>query len=477
MEEEEILTPILYPAYIEKQYRERTLCYFFDYQLVTERGDIHTITEFSTFLWIIFELNLLVFMLHLASFPWIDEVIRLGDKINTSKNGKFLSIRIRGARNTTRMIVNGAGWGAEELSVEWLQKLRSVYERAGVGTPGSPGSVGQALFRKCFKEQYGEETWIDHRHRRPPDPYCEVMREQASGARSEVFQLNVAFTRAYENDQHNGYGFALSQSQPTGKCYRVSGKGVLYCKIYFVECIVTIHEQLELGCFPVRVGEGDNRRPIFPTHPGTYETWLWNLEIEDCRKIGITVVLKWGFGWKETTQDFRPFVETVARLRNEAPEEIKGYFKLILVSAIGQLGMPSERHFLVSGDDRQDGDRCLADAGIAYDWWIHTEPDVYPQSMPHIFYHTLMLCRRELYEMALRCIHEELNVIALNTDAVFTEIKPDIPEKGTPVHTGDWTALALHNMRIPANRQLISDEKIRGVPKKEKAKSPSNRCH
>jgi hypothetical protein len=54
---------------------------------------------------------------------------------------------------------------------------------------------------------------------------------------------------------------------------------------------------------------------------------------------------------------------------------------------------------------------------------------------------------------------------------VITERRLEtVPTKGTLVETGEWTAMLLHNVRVPANRHLLSDEKIvrPGVPKKKK---------
>lgn len=143
--------------------------------------------------------------------------------------------------------------------------------------------------------------------------------------------------------------------------------------------------------------------------------------------------------------------------------------KLALVAFTGRLGMPEERYVLVSGENYQEGDRCIASAGIAYDWWIHQEFNAYPQSMPHIFSHTLMLCRLSLYEKTKYMMEQEMNVIATNTDAVITQKRDDtLPLKGEHVETGEWTALELHEVIVKANRHLNSLEKNvnPGIPKK-----------
>lgn len=476
-------SPVLFPAFIEKEFKDRNLGFLsHGNQIMTERGESFVIDSFSTLLLTCFNHDLLVFTDELATFPWLGQVIAMGDKPFCSEQGDVLGIRLRGAKNTSRWIASATAWGHAEYQEEalakglslaeatlsWLAMMRKAYIAGGVGTSPSPGAWGMAMFRQTFKELHGED-WKAKRHRRPPGSYAEKIRYESSGARSEVLQLDVRYDLAYEIDRKNAYGAALSEAQPTGKTYRVRGDAVQFYPFYFVECEVTVHEELPLGVFPLRQGEGRNRHPVFPTAAGTYRTWLWNREVDVSRRDGLTVVIVAGFGWTEATFDFQPFVEKVAELRDSAPKELQPLLKTALVAFTGRLGMPEERYVLVSGNDRAEEDRALGFDGVVYDWWIHQEFNAMPQSMPHIFSHILMLCRLSLYEKAKWSNEQGLNVIATNTDAVLCErTDASIPAKGKPVNTGDWTALELHHVVVPANRHLISDEKVTrpGIPKK-----------
>lgn len=478
--DDENVAPILYPAYIERKIKDRTLAFFDNYMLTTEQGFVHNdVDNYDKFVDILFTHNLLTFSFSPASFPWLDVVIASGNKPPADKKGRVRGIKIKGARNTTRWVADSHIWGYDgwrEVApkqwepypvLEWLATMREVFNRAGVGPRMSPGSWGQAMFRRTFKEMYGE-NWREQRHRRPSEPHVQLMQREGSGARSEVFHLNTAFDLAHEHDQHNAYGHALSQPQPTGKEYRVGPASAHAYVFYFVECEVTIPSDLPAGIFPVRVGEMHNRYPTFPTRAGVYVTWLWGEEIQLARSEGCTVVIKSGIGWKEATYDYAPLVDYIANLRDSAPEPLQGYFKLGLVAFTGSLNQPTERYTLVPGSQRERGDTCVADLQDCYDWWIHQEHDAYPQSMPHIFYHTLMLCRLSLYDMLKRCMQAELNVIATNTDAVITEKRlQEIPLKGEQIETGDWSAMPLHNVIVMANRHLDSDEKSvhPGIPR------------
>lgn len=458
--------PLLFPKYIEKRWKDRTLAYFLEQQLTLETGDIHIIDDFSTFVEKVFSLNLLTFTLSLPTFPYLQQVLALGDDVYCTQQGRPLGIRLKGRNHTTRWIISAQSWGAVSLSPAWLQELRDVYCLTNVGTQSTPGALGSAVFRQSFKDTYGL-TWKAQRHRRPPQPYCDMITQESSGARSEVIQLGVQFDLAYEVDRHNGYGAALLEGQPTGRTYRVIGSSTAGYLFFFVQCRIIIKEPLLLGPFPVRVGTKTQRHPVFPTQPGQYETWLWGEEIAVCQAEGLEVTILGGLGWKESTHDFLPVVERLARLREEAPPELAGYFKLALVAFIGRLGMPGERYSLVSGDHRGPADVAACDAGIAYDWWIHQDTDSYPQSMPHIFSHTLMLCRLALFEKA-RLYAQQEQLIATNTDAcIVSAYTPNLPEKGRPVETGEWTQRRLHHVVVKANRHLDSDEKTvhPGIPR------------
>lgn len=478
--DDEMLVPILYPAYIERQFKQRILAFFDNRDsLITEQGTIHNnVDNYDKFVDMIFSHNLLTFSLSLPDFPWLDAVVGSGNKPPASSKGEIRGIKIKGARNTTRWVACSSSWGYDgwrEVQpdqwepyppLEWLRLMREVFDYAGVGPRMSPGSWGQAMFRRTFQDLYGHD-WREHRHRRPSEPHIQWMKQEGSGARSEVFHLKTAFDIGYENDQHNAYGHALAQPQPTGKEYRMGASSSDRYVFYFVECEVIIPRDLPFGVFPVRVGEKSNRYPTFPKEAGRYITCLWKEEVELAREVGCTVTLKTGIGWKEATYDYAPLVEYIARLRDTAPKHLQPYLKLGLVAFTGSLNQPTERYTLVPGNMRERGDVCVSDLACSYDWWVHQEHDSYPQSMPHIFYHTLMLCRLSLYKMLKHCWEEELNVIATNTDAVITEKRPDLPAKGTPVQTGEWTALELHDLLITANRHLDSREKSvhPGIPR------------
>lgn len=479
--------PVLFPKYIEREFKSRTLGFLHEKIIMTEYQHVYEIPDFQTMLGIVFNHNLLTFTGNIPTFPYLSEVIAMGDKPFCSEDGTPLGIRLKGSRNTSRWVASAKAWGITDYLDNWLEThpetgyrqavqtwlalMRRAYDTGGVGTPPSPGAWGMAMFRQSFKQQYGED-WHVKRHRRPPGAYAERIRYESSGARSEVLQINVKFPVAYENDAKNAYGAALRQAQPTGKCYKVKGDRVgEFYPFYFVECEVTIHAQLRLGVFPVRMSAGRERHPVFPTRPGVYRAWLWHREIALCREEGLTVQILEGFGWCEATYDFAPVVEKISQLRDSAPSDVKPLLKLALVALVGRLGMPEERYVIVPAREKADGDRCIAHAGIAYDWWIHQEFDSYPQSMPHIFSHTLMICRLNLYTMAKYLMEQEMNIIATNTDAVITEKRLEsIPDKGTHVETGEWTALELHEVIVKANRHLNSLEKNvnPGIPKKAK---------
>src|SRR6185312_11928884 len=110
--------------------------------------------------------------------------------------------------------------------------------------------------------------------------------------------------------------------------------------------------------------------------------------------------------------------------------------------------------------------------GLAYDWFVRSERDYRPATMPHWFNYTLMQCRLSLTKMAKYWAEREM-LVATNTDAVLLKPEADVseyPDKGSPMPVGAWGKRTLHNVTVPAKRHLISDEKVTrpGAPKKRK---------
>lgn len=475
---------LLWPRYIEKKWASRTLATFNPSPglIRTEDGTEYHPTDFTSFIITLFDYNLLTFIDGFENFPYLDECLSRGAYIPCTELGRPIAIRLKGPRGTTRWIVNASGWGCDEPTAAWLRELREVMAYAGVGTQTTPGATGQALMRRAWKEAYGEEGWKGHRHQRPPRIACHQIETTTNGARSDTIEMGTSFELAWEVDRKNAYGKCLEQL-PSGPTYRIFKGRTEGWASYYVRCKVVITSPMVLGPFPVRVRDETRKRdykPVFPTLPGEYITWLWKEEIEQARAEGCLVETYEGWGWLEFTNDFQPFVDLMTQLRDDAPEHIAPYIKKFLVAAIGRFGMPDGLHVLVPEDQAGPDDVCLCgNDGIMYDWFVHWIPDKYPTTMPHWFSFILMQCRLALYEMA-RPYAESEQLISTNTDAVIVKAGADVagfPEYGQPVKTGQWRKRLLHEVVVPAPRHLESLEKwvTPGVPEKQRVRKYNKR--
>lgn len=488
---------LLWPRYIEKKWASRLLAaYALPGTLVSEDGQKHPCDGFTDFIITLFDKNMLTFVDDLATFPYLQECLARGAYIPCTEMGKPIAIRMKGPRNTTRWIVNASAWDGdlsqrkdetreEHMArvVAWMQLIREVMGYVGVGTQTTPGATGQALMRRAWKEAYGEEGWRGHRHQRPPKIACHQIETTTSGARSDTIEMGTSFELAWEVDRKNAYGKCLEQL-PSGPTYRIFKGRTDGWASYYVRCRVTITEQLVLGPFPVRVRDetrgGKGSKPVFPTAPGEYITWLWKEEIEKARAEGCLVETFEGWGWQEFTNDFQPFVNFMTRLRDEAPPHIAPYIKKFLVAAIGRFGMPSGLYIMVPEDQAGPDDVAICDkAGIMLDWFAHWIPDKHPMTMPHWFSFILMQCRLALYEMALPYAESE-QLIATNTDAVIVKAEADVsswPDRDQPIATGQWRKRLLHEVVVPAARHLESVEKwvTPGVPESKRVRKYNKR--
>lgn len=457
--------PLLWPRFIEKNFPTRTLAFFRDDTLTLEDGRVFHVSDWDTYYSLVFTENLLTFCSKIAQFPYLAELVSLGSVL-CHQHGKPIAARLKGARNTTRWLVESSGWDYVTVGPQMLAELRETYQHCDVGTPTTPGALGQALMRKTWKELYAND-WKSHRHKVPPAIACEEMAAHRTGARSEVTDQKSMFSTAFELDQKNAYAHAF-QKQPTGNCFRILCGAVSGMVTYFVACVVTIVKTLTLGPFPVRDEQGE---VSYPRAPGVYSTWLFKEEVEDAESVGCLVKKGKGWGWKQWTEEPGNWVRLMSHLRDSAPSEmVATHIKRAIVAGIGRHGIPAETYQLVPGTHRGPRDVPVSVAGVAYDWWIHAEVDFTPSTLPHWFYYTLMQCRRALYHFSLPFAEQE-QFLASNTDAIIVKNTAHVENyveklQGIRAATGQWRKTVLYDARMPQKRHLYSKYKTvtPGVP-------------
>lgn len=473
MSNEEWQAPLLWPRYIERTWLERTLCYFQTGSIVTEHNAHYTINDITDFIQCIFTNNLLTFIDNFLTFPYTNDLTTLGE-LTCNSLGVPLAACLTGAKRTTRWVLPARGWSYVAVGPGMLTAIRATFEHAGVGTPNTPGALGQKLMRASYKETYGQ-AWRDHRHKRPSGNACKEIDNHASGARADVaVESTDVFPLAWELDQKNAY-LAAAGSLPTGDTIRVlDGPDDDMCT-YFAECTITIKNELVLGPFPVRIEDEKNGlHPVYPRAPGMYTAWLWQEEVERCQAAGCLVRIGDGFGWEEWTNDLQPWIEKMSRLRDTAPNpEVEGFMKLAIVAGLGRFGMVEGRQILIPEDQADiEKDTPVAVGGLAYDWYVKKIPEWHPTTMPHWYRYIMMKCRIMLYDLALPYAKQEL-LIGTNTDAILVKDGADIAafkRKDEPALTGEYRKRPLTRVTVPHLRHLISNEKVTrpGVPRKNR---------
>ncbi len=475
-----------WPRYIERSWPSRVLAYYdaAENLIIDEEGNRYELgDDFHCFVALLWESNYLLFVGSLASFCFLPDIIAhpLHEVLCAKPpQAKPIAAKLRGRGNTTRWIVQADAWGLP-ASAALLQTLRATYEHCQVGTQSTPGGLGQALMRRSYKEEYGEEWW-KHRHYRPALPVCNDILNHMTGGRVDTPGLGKFYEVLYEYDQKSAYAAHYFQ-HPAGTAVRIykCESGVTY----FAHCKVSIPPDISLllGPFPVRVEENDHSRPEYPTEPGTYDAWLWREEIEDCRQLGLEVEVLEGWAWERWTEDNSPWVLLMEMLREAAPApDIAENIKRATVSGIGRHGVSPVLYQLVGPEQAAEDDIPIAESiseteGLIYNWFVHQFHDPRYNAQVHWFAYTIMQCRRTLYWKALAMKQKEFEagaevLVATNYDAVYATYEDEsVPLAGTDqaraLRTGGWKRMQLHRVKIPKPRHIISDEKQRQPGKKK----------
>lgn len=462
---------IKWPKFLPKKNVERTLSFFKDLLLITEdieasdgsreEGKQYEVLSGEELVRLLFSENLQCYVETVQSMPLLEELKGLAKQVFSSDLGQVIALQFENSKRSTRWIISSKSYGQAAPTRDWLVELRGSMKHAGVGTPNTAGAMGQALMKKAWKETYGND-WYLHRHYRPNRPDSRWLTNTRIGARSDVEDTDKQYEAIFEVDKKNAYASAACLL-PSGPTYGIMYGIVDGMKMYYVECVVEIHEPLDLGPFPVRkLGMEEN---IYPREPGIYQTTLWHNEVENTRSTKkCTVHLGDGLGWMETTTDMACWVDLVSKLRETAPNDfIKDIIKRAIVAGLGRFGMSDVLYRLISEEERiekggLESDTLVeGDYGVVYDWWRRKTIDPHPQTMPHWYSWVLACLRGWMYEEALPYAQKK-QLVAINTDAFFVEGDADVEQYrkvAEEVATGDFRIKSYREMRTPHLRHFI----------------------
>ncbi len=479
----------LYPPFVEKYPTWRRLACWEDGQLLTETGETYSCSTYNDFIDCLFTLKLLLFVPALVTFKYLDDLINDTEhakvmaenkSLGQTKNPRPINARIKKGRET-RWIVEYKRWPVPLSGLSFLKTMREAYAHCGVGTPSTPAGLGQALMRKSWHDQYGED-WVEHRHSVPSVMASNFLREHLTGGRVDTPGIGKTFDTLLELDMTNAYA-AHYMRHPTGTAISMSGFGSWPHSFddgtWFARCEVVIKRELALGPFPVRSIHNGEERIIYPTQPGSYACFLWAEQARDCVELGCNIRVAAGYGWHLWTTDNAAWVALVEHLRATASSTYVGScIKAAIVSGIGRHGMGDTLSYIVSENSAPERATYTVGPGGAYAYFVVQEQLRRQANMTHWFAYTLMQCARSLFWFALPYAQAE-RLEATNYDAIYisgdTSLEKDIyPDHTGERKTGQWRREELTGVAIPAPRSIISTQKTRRPGVKRDARKASS---
>jgi hypothetical protein len=465
----------LWPAYLEKFPTERTLALFRENVLITEHGEILEADTFPLLFTCVFDYNLLTFVINLTDdFPYLDDCVH-NKKVQVicNKEGKPTCVRLTGKKNSSRWIIPESSWdraGYERKQREknpdfilsdknFVSFMRQTYDHFALGTRPTPSSCGVALLRDHWKQNNLSRISGCNRST------ARFLYEHRIGSRCDLFvEKGSFFDELIELDMATAFGAMYCQKIPVGSGIKFLGNDCWQFFTFFCECTVTIPNELALGPFPVR--KAKQSKIVYPTLPGTYQTYLWKEQIEDALQVGCKVEIHKGFGWHDSTEDMTIPSQHLYHLRNTAPNDwIEVATKKITTGAYGRFGMNNSFYSLVDEESSDFGQGCITDSqNNPLDYFVKEEKDYSTPSMIHWYSYNLMQCTRALYQYALPYAREG-RLIMTNYDAIIV-MEKDETHRYAKKHSleallcsmGDLRWKRLTNVTIKGERSVVCDQ-------------------
>jgi hypothetical protein len=387
-------------------------------------------------------------------------LLRMGQRILCNKKGKPLGVRLRCGRET-RWISTCETW-KEVAEPGVIERMWEHYEWMGVGFAPTPGSLGNKFMLKVYeREHLRRHTSLSRA--------CELfIHEHANGG--------MAYTNGlghYDQIQYMDMCAAYLRwfrKQPDGAAVRITDGNVTGLATYFCRCDIVVHSELALGPFPVRGMRNHKPKVFYPTLPGSYnDVYLSKERVEECRRVGCTVSVHEGFGWRDFTFDNELCSQELFRLRQTAPSKhVQEKAKVTALAPIGRHGMRREHQYLVDQEHSEPTDECiLNDYGEPLDYYVHTESDDKSAYMTHWWWYTVDMCNLAVYHFALPYAMQG-RLVAIDFDSIFVLEGDDkhkyvkkYSREAAACQAGDWQWLDLHNVNILGDRTFESDEMTR----------------
>lgn len=349
--------------------------------------------------------------------------------------------------NRWSSLFSAQSWG-DGATEDTVHLHRELCATLGVGTYASPGALGQATIRRYL----GASVY-------PLSTLCLAARsdlyEHLYGGRAEwsgACWLDTASeqdrTMAYTAESRSPLPVGAARASLTLDLDKLNRQPA-----WWGECVVYVHRPLALGPFPVRSAHGWLR---FPTHPGTYETWLWGPEVRDCLDAGCSVVARKAWTWPAVEPVLQPWAEWIGALRRQTTDtRLAAAIKKVAVAGIGWFAMRPE-HLTITEESDGTGPLIVNQSEFPTRYGCRRELDLGSTSMPHWASYIWMLARRTLYARQRSELSDGNRVLWSNFDNLVT-LRPT--RQPTSVQLGEWRTQTLTNVMISASRTMLCDQK------------------
>ena len=438
---------------------DRTLAIYEKCGILTEEGEVRDATTLNDLCNALVDCNLLLFTNSIVSMPHFDAMVHSEHwTIMCTRRGQPTLAMLQ-YKKFRRYLVNVDSWHRECVDWSLLQFSRKLVNYVGVGVKPTFSSLGKETMRHTFSI-YGlsKHTCCSIA--------CEnYLKKNGSGGIVATPGLLSRHDEVMLIDckscwPANMYGL------PTGTNIWCKCKEDFYSfPIWFAECIVTIPYKLALGPFPVR----KKGKVEYPTEPGTYRTFIWNFQADDCERVGCTVSPIMGYAWEGMTDELIAWVDRMYMKRQyiQHDEELCTSIKTITNSTPGLLNVSRDMHIVVPEERATEDDPPVICDGEPIDYFVHTENNPTLAIMPHWAYCTMARANSMVWRFAYPYAVEG-RLVWMNYDGIIVLEKDGEHKTFTKKYTyedmvasiGTWSYKFLHNCYIPAPRSYISDEEV-----------------
>lgn len=462
-----------WPGYLEQHPRARTLALLEGHTLQTpeETHEVQTWEEIKA-LAFRYDPVLEVYVNQIAGSWWFLEaandpqvkMLASSQAIIHSWN-MVASLYIQKGRQRV-WIVAARTWDTPTATPTFLAYLSTLFNLCGVGVRPTPGSLGQAIMRECWRDE--KRRWVS----RPLNHIRQTLLKHVVGGRVDYFVTpKKRFQKVFETDLSGAYA-SVCDRLPGGAAVAFCGNPPHYLYTYFVESTVRVPAPnlSAFGIFAIPSAAGNE----YPNEPGEYHVWLWKEEVDLCRRNGWLVIEHGGWGWMRWETGLSVWAQRMYLLRVQAQaidSTLSAWIKQATVAAIGRFGMPLWSWMLLKETDPrvQNGDMALLDGLEETGWALHRLIDGNSNHLTHWYSYILMRARLVLRARMLWEYHRGNDIFMSNYDALYCRLPADPLTLGEGL--GNWKQTELHDVSFPFPRGIISREKttLPGVTRKKGA--------